>query len=185
VRADVTHGSRKPLVADSVLAHWAGATDLGGGRGPVVHVSWFAARAYCASRGGRLPLEKEWELVAAASEDRRDASDDPAFHARVLAWYTELAPAILPDVRRSTNAWGESDLHGLVWEWIEDYSAALVTADSRTPGRDVVCGAAGATSKDPTRYATFMRIAFRSSLEARFTTAASGSAVYDETRRAP
>jgi formylglycine-generating enzyme required for sulfatase activity len=179
----------KPLVADSTyLAHWAGANDLGTARpaGPVVHVSWFAARAYCAWRGGRLPVEKEWELVAAASEHRRDASDDPAFHARVLAWYTELAPAILPEVGRSTNAWGVSDLHGLVWEWIEDYSAALVTGDSRTPGRDVFCGAAGATSRDPTRYATFMRIAFRSSLEARFTTGALGfRCAYDESRRAP
>ena len=177
----------KPLVADGgYLAHWADASTLGTARpaGPVVHVSWFAARAYCAWRGGRLPVEKEWELVAAASRDRRDASDDPAFQTQVLAWYTELAPAILPEVGRSTNAWGVSDLHGLVWEWIEDYSASLVTSDSRTPGREVFCGGAAATSKDPTRYATFMRIAFRSSLEARFTTAALGfRCAYDETRR--
>lgn len=165
------------LVADKhYLAHWTDADALGTARpdAPVVRVSWFAARAYCDWRGGRLPLEREWELAAAADETRHDASDDPAFHARILAWYTELAPAVLPDVGRTTNAWGASDLHGLVWEWIEDVSAALVSADSRTPDRQLFCGGAGATAKDASAYATFMRIAFRSSLQARFTTAALG-----------
>lgn len=165
------------LVADAhYLAHWAGPEALGTARpdAPVVRVSWFAARAYCAWRGGRLPLEREWELAAAADETRLDATDDPAFQARILAWYTELAPAVLPDVGRTTNAWGASDLHGLVWEWIEDVSAALVSADSRTPERQLFCGGAGATARDAAAYATFMRIAFRSSLQARFTTPALG-----------
>jgi formylglycine-generating enzyme required for sulfatase activity len=167
----------KPLVVDeNYLAHWASADSLGTARpnGPVVRVSWFAARAYCAARGGRLPLEREWELAAAASEAEKDASRDPAFQARLLAWYTQLAPAVLPDVGGQRNAWGASDMHGLVWEWIEDFSAALVDADSRKPDRNVFCGGAGATSRDASAYATFMRIALRSSLDARSTTAVLG-----------
>jgi formylglycine-generating enzyme required for sulfatase activity len=167
----------KPLVVDErYLEHWQSADSLGDARpnGPVVRVSWFAARAYCASRGGRLPVEAEWELAAAASEKLRDASRDPKFQARVLGWYTELAPAVLPDVGGPRNAWGVSDLHGLVWEWIDDFSAALVDADSRTPDRKVFCGGAGATSRDTAAYATFMRIALRSSLDARSTTAVLG-----------
>jgi formylglycine-generating enzyme required for sulfatase activity len=52
------------------LAHWAEATILGEAarpQQPVTHVSWFAARAFCASRGFRLPLEAEWERAAVAS----------------------------------------------------------------------------------------------------------------------
>lgn len=167
----------KPLVVDeNYLAHWASADSLGTARpnGPVVRVSWFAARAYCATRGGRLPLEREWELAAAASATEKDASRDPAFQARLLAWYTQLAPAVLPDVGGPRNAWGARDMHGLVWEWIEDFSAALVDADSRKPDRNVFCGGAGATSRDASAYATFMRIALRSSLDARSTTAVLG-----------
>ena len=167
----------KPLLTDEMyLAHWASADALGSARpdAPVVRVSWFAARAYCKAQDGRLPLEREWELAAAASETARDASRDPAFNARVLAWYTQLAPAVLPDVGGAPNAWGVRDMHGLVWEWIDDFSAALVDADSRTPDRKVFCGGTGATSRDPTAYATFMRIALRSSLDARSTTSVLG-----------
>jgi formylglycine-generating enzyme len=176
----------KPLVVDDrYLSHWASADSLGSARprGPVVRVSWFAARAYCASRGGRLPLESEWELAAAASATERDASRDPKFQARVLGWYTQLAPAVLPDVGGARNAWGVRDMHGLVWEWIEDFSAALVDADSRTPDRKVFCGGAGATSRDAGAYATFMRIALRSSLDARSTTAVLGFRCAYEVKR--
>ena len=165
----------KPLVADAdYLSHWASPTELGArapARSPAVHVSWFAARAYCASRGGRLPFEREWELAAAASETRRDASDDPAWTEQILAWYSRPTPDVPPAPSGRANAWGVADLHGLVWEWIEDFGAALVDADSRSPMRDQFCGASAATSRDPRAYATFMRIAFRSSLQAKFSAA--------------
>jgi len=174
----------KPLLVDEhYLAHWAGPLDLGAARpnGPVVRVSWFAARAFCAARGGRLPLEREWELAAAASERVRDASRDPGFQERVLRWYAKLAPAVLPEVGGAPNAWGVRDLHGLVWEWVEDFSASLVATDSRDPTAQMFCGGAGASARDPAAYATFMRIAFRSSLDARATTTALGfRCAYDE-----
>lgn len=148
---------------------------------PVVRVSWFAARAYCAWRGGRLPREAEWELAAAADASHRDASDDPAFQAQILAWYARTTPAVLPAVGGAPNAWGVRDLHGLVWEWVDDFTAALVTRDSRDPTRSSVCGAEAAASRDPRAYATFMRFAFRGSLAARDTVASLGfRCAYDQ-----
>jgi sulfatase modifying factor 1 len=142
---------------ENYLAHWNGSEPP---NAPVVHVSWFAARAFCAARGGRLPLEAEWEFAAQV---------DRATQAQILAWYAEPTPKRMPDVGRRTSASGIRDLHGLVWEWIEDFNSALVTADSRSTG-DMFCGGASARSQDPSAYATFMRLAFRSSLEGRFTT---------------
>ena len=177
----------KPLIADErYLEHWAAADRLGDARpnAPVVRVSWFAARAYCMAQGGRLPLEREWELAAAASATHKDASRDPEFQTQVLSWYTQLSPRVLPDVGGAKNAWGVRDMHGLVWEWIEDFNAALVEPDSRDPNRKPFCGGAGATSRDPGAYAAFMRIALRSSLDGRSTTAVLGfRCAYDIKRR--
>jgi formylglycine-generating enzyme required for sulfatase activity len=167
----------KPVLVDGgYLRQWAASDQLGdaGRRAPVVGVSWFAARAYCAWRGGRLPREAEWELAAAADARHRDATDDPAFQALVLGWYARPTPARLPDVGGPANAWGVRDLHGLVWEWIDDFTGALITSDSREPTRGSVCGAEAAAARDARAYAAFMRIAFRGSLTARDTVSSLG-----------
>ncbi len=78
-----------------------------------------------------------------------------------LAWLEAPTPAVLPEVSRGH---GLADLKGLVWEWIEDFSASPVGTDPRQ-----ACGAGGAGAIDPTAYATYIRFAFRGSLEARFT----------------
>ncbi|MGE0404264.1 MAG: formylglycine-generating enzyme family protein [Kofleriaceae bacterium] len=168
---------KKLFADDRYLAHWRGADDLGDANpaAPVVGVSWFAARAFCADRGGRLPVEREWELAAKATKTSRTPSDDDTSReTELLAWYTQSTPSVLRSVGGEANAWGVRDMHGLVWEWIEDFSAALIANDSRSPTRDAFCGGAGASSRDAKAYATFMRIAFRSSLEARFTTSSLG-----------
>lgn len=168
----------KAVRADrSYLAHWAGPLTLGAAApaaAPVVRVSWFAAKAYCAAHGGRLPTEREWELAALASEQAHDGSADPAWQERILAWYARPTPDVLPAVGTApANAWGVRDLHGLVWEWVYDFGAALVASDDRERGdaaRDKYCGAGAALARDPAEYATFMRLAYRSALQARYTT---------------
>ncbi|MBX5482843.1 MAG: formylglycine-generating enzyme family protein [Myxococcaceae bacterium] len=166
-------GRVSPLFADErYLARWASPLDPGPDaplRAPVTEVSWFAARAYCKSRGARLPTENEWELAA------RAGADEPGFTARILAWYAQPTPKVLPEVARGEpNAWGVYDLHGLVWEWVSDFTNALVSGDSRDPGdpdRIQFCGAGALALRDKRDYATFMRVAFRSSLEARYSIA--------------
>jgi formylglycine-generating enzyme len=175
-------GRAAKLVVDTqYLAHWAGPTTLGTARpqAPVVHASWFAARAYCAWRGGRLPTEAEWEVAAAADARTKNASKDPRFTARILEWYAQPTPAILPDVGGAPNAWGARDMHGLVWEWVDDFNASLISADSRSTTINM-CGAA-ATGRSPDAYAAYLRVAFRSSLDARYTTPSLGfRCAYDE-----
>jgi formylglycine-generating enzyme len=59
--------------------------------------------------------------------------------------------------------------HGLIWEWVDDFNALLVSADSRNqgdPDRLQFCGAGAISLRDRDNYAVLMRIALLSSLNA-------------------
>ncbi len=138
---------------------------------PVTYVSWWAARAYCADRGAHLPTERQWELAAMASEEAPDATSDPAFLKRILSWYAQPSRDELRAVGGPANYWGVRDLHGLVWEWVDDFQSALVSVDNRDDGAvDTAqfCGAGAVSAATKQDYAAFMRIAFRASLHANF-----------------
>lgn len=161
------------LFADAdYLSHWAAADRLGAAAEtdqPVTRVSWFAARAYCKAAGGRLPTWSEWELVAAADENKADARHEPAWRERILTWYGQPANRPLSRVGLGPpNFYGIQDLHGLVWEWVEDFNALLVSSDSRDqndPDKLKYCGAGAVSLEDRDNYAVLMRIAFLSALE--------------------
>jgi formylglycine-generating enzyme len=156
------------------LSHWDGHATLGAADPglPVVNVSWFAARAYCDAHSARLATEAEWEYVAAASERRADGRKDAAWSARILRWYA--APSRGPGQavgRQPPNFYGVQDLHGLMWEWVIDFDANLVIGDSRSAGeedRATFCGGGALRSARPEDYASFMRSAFRSALQAKY-----------------
>jgi formylglycine-generating enzyme required for sulfatase activity len=175
-------GHISPLFADAgYLAHWAAPLELGKDalpRQPVVHVSWFAAKAYCQSIGKRLPTEREWEYAASASETLADARTDAATKERILAWYSKPSSRPLPEVGQSPkNYYGVRDLHGLVWEWVLDWNSTLVSSDSRSSGNkdtQAFCGAGALGFSDTNDYAAFMRRAFRSALTAEYTTQSLG-----------
>ncbi len=154
------------------LSHWAGPLQLRPKalpQQPVVWVSWFAANAYCQAQGARLPTWAEWEFAAAAGEHRADARADRARRERILAWYSQPSKAALRTVGlQRPNVHGVRDLHGLVWEWTDDFSALLVSADNRDqgdPDRLKFCGASALSINDRSDYAVLMRVAMLSSLE--------------------
>ncbi len=162
------------------LLGWASATEPGPSlrpSGPVVDVSWFAARAFCEAEGGRLPTWLEWEYAAAADETRADARSDPAWRRRILSWYERPASAQIGTVGGPPNAHGVRDLHGLVWEWVDDFNALFIAGDSRTQGDpDLLkfCGSGAINIIDKDSYAVLMRVALLSSLKASDTTSSLG-----------
>lgn len=170
------------LFADSsYLEHWAGDLDLGPlapPTAPVVRVSWFAARAYARWAGRRLPTTAEWELAAAAGYSRPDGQNDPELKRDLYGWLARPVPAVLAGAATlRPNYHGVRGLHGLVWEWVDDFNTAMVTGESRGDAgleRDLFCGAGSVGAKDPADYAAFMRAALRSSLKANNATTSLG-----------
>jgi formylglycine-generating enzyme required for sulfatase activity len=67
----------------------------------------------------------EWEYVAAASETKRNAQRDPEFISRILNWYASHNDVIGDTGQRPANVYGIKDLHGLVWEWTNDFNRFL------------------------------------------------------------
>src|ERR1035437_571648 len=170
------------LFADSsYLENWAGDREPGARaplNSPAVRVSWFAARAYARWVGKRLPSTAEWELAAGAGYSRPDGRTDEQLNRDLYAWLARPVPDIQPAIGRGRpNFHGVRDLHGLVWEWVDDFNSAMVTGESRGDSgleRDLFCGAGSVGAKDTTDFAAFMRLALRSSLKANNTTTALG-----------
>ena len=128
---------------ETTFAEWDACLSRGGcnghrpndyyGRGlgdrPVIDVSWNDARAYAAwlsletGRSYRLPSEAEWEYAARAGATtayswgneigRNRANCDACGTRRDIPW-------TLPAGSFAPNAWGLHDMHGNVWEWVED-----------------------------------------------------------------
>lgn len=172
-RREWQRGVPPRILADThYLQHWENPLTLGERalpEGPVVRVSWFGAKAYCEARGVRLPTEAEWELAARASEREPAPAADPKREQAILAWYGQATPARLgPVMQGRANFWGVHDLHGLIWEWVGDFNNRVVS-DGRRTDEAFVCGGGTLTSADKTKYASFMRMAFRASLRGHYT----------------
>jgi formylglycine-generating enzyme required for sulfatase activity len=101
---------------------------------PVENVSWYDAQEFItklnAKNDGyryRLPTEAEWEYAARAGTTGPYAGDLDA-----MAWYSDNSDGKTYLVAtKAANAWGLYDMHGNVWEWVQDwygnYDASAVT----------------------------------------------------------
>lgn len=143
--------------------------DEGWGRGfrPVINVSWVDAKQYVtwlSNRTGqryRLPSEAEWEYAARAGTTTPfswgDASGEACRYGNTFDltatksypnwfWYTHCADAFINTAPAGTflpNPWGIFDMHGNVWEWVEDcwhsdYTSAPTDGSAWVTGPD--CG---------------------------------------------
>jgi formylglycine-generating enzyme required for sulfatase activity len=97
----------------------------GRGRRPVINVSWRDARAYVAwlsqetRLAYRLPSEAEWEYACRAGTMTRYSFGD--LITPLKANYADSGLSRTSEVGAYlANAWGLHDMHGNVWEWVED-----------------------------------------------------------------
>jgi Sulfatase-modifying factor enzyme 1/TIR domain len=93
----------------------------GRGRRPVINVSWFDAQAYCewlakeTGRLYRLPSEAEWEYACRAGTTTSYSWGDEITSEKANYGSKTIEVGLYP-----ANAWGLCDMHGNVWEWVED-----------------------------------------------------------------
>lgn len=130
----VTFADWDAAVAEGWLPRHA-PSDHGWGRGrrPVIDVNWQDAQAYVGwlssktGRSYRLLTEAEWEYAARAgsSEAYATGAGVTAADARFAdggVWDVAAGPAEVGTF--PPNAFGLHDMHGNVWEWVEDAYAA-------------------------------------------------------------
>jgi len=134
---------------------------------PVTNVSWFAANAYCVSKGKRLPTIDEWEFAGLASATQKDGSAEPGYNRTILDWYADGGRNGLHDIgKNKPNYWGVYDMHGLIWEWTEDFNSSQLSAGSSNT--QMFCSGASVGSSDPSNYAAFLRYGIRTSLQSKY-----------------
>ncbi len=128
------------------------------GQQPVTYVSWFVARKYCESKGQRLPTISEWEYAS--------DSTNPQIIELLLSWYAKTGDQPIENIgQNKPNKFGLNDMHGLIWELVEDFSSVMISSDSRSKGNrtdNQFCGGGSVNAQDSKAYATFMRYAIRS-----------------------
>ncbi len=115
-------------------------------RHPVENVSWDDVQVFIrklnqkeGSSNYRLPTEAEWEYAAQAGSTGKYCFGDSEGQLGQYAWYNlNSSDKTHPVGQKQPNAWGLYDMHGNVYEWVQDwygetYYAASSSADPSGP----------------------------------------------------
>ena len=95
---------------------------------PVDSVSWNDVRAFIIKLNEkentnkyRLPTEAEWEYAARANTTTRYSFGDDESKLGEYAWYYNNTGDHTREIgKKEPNLWGLYDMHGNVWEWVQD-----------------------------------------------------------------
>ncbi len=95
---------------------------------PVENLSWDVIQQYIQklnARSGqqyRLPSEAEWEYAARAESTGKWSFGDDESQLGQYAWYDKNSDRKTHPVgQKKPNAYGLYDMHGNVWEWVQDW----------------------------------------------------------------
>ncbi len=91
---------------------------------PVTHICWYDAIAFCqwlsekSGRDIRLPTEAEWEYACRAGTTTLYAGN--LGEMGWCQWNSDTITRTHPVAQKKPNVWGLYDMHGNVWEWVQD-----------------------------------------------------------------
>jgi formylglycine-generating enzyme required for sulfatase activity len=108
---------------------------------PVETVSWEVVQKFIdklnTREGGtpyRLPTEAEWEYAARAGSTTAYSFGDDISQLGKYAWFADNANNTTHPVGQlQPNAWGLYDMHGNVWEWVQDWYGAYAPEPVTNP----------------------------------------------------
>ena len=151
---------------------------------PVERVSWNDVKEYISAYNKRakdnftyrLPTEAEWEFAARAGTSTAYSFGNSSSELTDYAWFSENSRGQTRAVAtKKPNPLGIYDVHGNVWEWVEDWYGKYPNRSVTDPRglRSVLSrvGRGGSWQSDKTRY---LRSANRSSDEPEYSWANTG-----------
>jgi formylglycine-generating enzyme required for sulfatase activity len=113
----------------------------GRGTRPIIYVSWEDTAAYCewlSRQTGahyRLLTEAEWEYACRAGSATRYSFGDDEQLLGDYAWYSSNAKGKTHPVgEKFPNDWHLYDMHGNVWEWVQDWYRRYSKESQTNPG---------------------------------------------------
>ncbi len=122
-KTEVTQGQWEAVMGNNP-SHFTGNPDL-----PVEQVSWeevqtFIQRLNAREGGGRnhLPTEAEWEYTARAGSATAYSFGNDSRQLGEYGWCAQNSGGRAHAVGQlKPNDWGVYDMHGNVWEWVQDW----------------------------------------------------------------
>lgn len=118
---------------------------------PVEHISWNDIQIFITKLNEnentdkyRLPSEAEWEYTCRAGKTTNYCFGDNELNLGNYAWYNKNSGKNIHTIgQKQPNQWGLHDMHGNVWEWVQDrwhndYKGAPSDGSAWEDGKDSI-----------------------------------------------